>query len=393
MHYRRFGRTNLEMSVLSCGGMRFQQSWKDLPATEVTDEEQERLESTVRRALGIGINHIETAHGYGSSESQLGRILPKLPREKIILQTKVPPSPDGGEFRKLVETSLTRLDQSHVDLLGFHGINNQEILDFSLKPGGPLAEARKMQDEGMVKFIGFSTHGPTDSIVSTINTGEFDYVNLHWYYFDQANAPAIDAAREQDMGCFIISPNDKGGRLYDPPPKLARLCKPLTPMGMNALFCLSRPDVHTLSHGAARPSDFDACLDYLPLVDSAWESVFPVLKALTAEGRRVLGKTWHDSWWQDLPSIEETPGQVNVYHVLRLYNMWKAFDMLEYAKGRYNLMGNPSHWFPGNQIQPEEVGELAAALQDLPIGPQAEQALRDVHDALKAEDAKRQSKS
>ena len=74
-------------------------------------------------------------------------------------------------------------------------------------------------------------------IVKTIETDRFDYVNLHWYYINQVNWPAIEAAQRQDMGVFIISPSDKGGKLYEPPPKLVELCKPLSPMQFNDLFC------------------------------------------------------------------------------------------------------------------------------------------------------------
>jgi predicted aldo/keto reductase-like oxidoreductase len=45
------------------------------------------LQATIHRALDLGINHIETARGYGSSEMQLGWVLPKLPRDKMIVQT------------------------------------------------------------------------------------------------------------------------------------------------------------------------------------------------------------------------------------------------------------------------------------------------------------------
>ena len=58
-------------------------------------------EATIRRALELGINHIETARGYGTSEMQLGRILPKLPREKLIVQTKVAPKPNAREFIRI----------------------------------------------------------------------------------------------------------------------------------------------------------------------------------------------------------------------------------------------------------------------------------------------------
>jgi len=82
------------------------------------------------------------------------------------------------------------------------------------------------------------------------------------------NWTAIEAARALDMGIFIISPNDKGGKLYDPPRKLKELCAPLTPMQFNDLYCLARPQVHTLSCGAARPGDFDEHIRALEFYDN-----------------------------------------------------------------------------------------------------------------------------
>ena len=91
MKYRRFGRTELAMPVISCGGMRYQFKWQDVDPKEIPRDNQENLEATIHRALELGINHIETARGYGTSEMQLGNVLPKLPRDKIIVQTKVKP--------------------------------------------------------------------------------------------------------------------------------------------------------------------------------------------------------------------------------------------------------------------------------------------------------------
>src|SRR5436189_281691 len=83
-----------------------------------------------------------------------------------------------------------------------------------------LEDARRLQKEGRVRFIGFSTHAPCRVIVQAIESGEFDYVNLHWYFVNPLNWPAVEAAACQDMGVFIISPSDKGGKLYNPPAKL-----------------------------------------------------------------------------------------------------------------------------------------------------------------------------
>ena len=347
MQYRRFGRTELQMPVFSCGGMRYQYKWQDLPLSQIPIENQRNLEATITRSLEVGINHIETARGYGSSEMQLGQILPKLPREKFIFQTKVSPKSDPREFRRQFNQSLHFLQLDYVDLLGVHGINNEETLHNSIRPGGCLDEARKLQAEGKVRFIGFSTHGSTEIITKAIETGEFDYVNLHWYYINQWNWSAIEAANRNDMGVFIISPSDKGGQLYNPPQKLVELCKPLSPMVFNDLFCLSHPEVHTLSLGASKPSDFDEHLKVLPLLEQADEILPPILERLETEAIAVLGEKWFRTWKVGLPSHEETPGNVNIPVILWLRNLALAYDMIEYGKARYNLLENGGHWFPG----------------------------------------------
>src|SRR5439155_4962616 len=84
---------------------------------EIPRENQENLEATIRRALELGINHIETARGYGTSEMQLGNILPTLPRDKIIVQTKVSPKETPEEFLRTFDTSMKYLRLDHVDLL------------------------------------------------------------------------------------------------------------------------------------------------------------------------------------------------------------------------------------------------------------------------------------
>src|SRR5437870_11243124 len=124
MKYRRFGHTELQMPVFSCGGMRYQYKWEEVPPEEIPADGQANLEATIHRALELGINHIETARGYGSSEMQLGSVLPTISREKLIVQTKVAPSPSPEQFLQNFEKSLAYLKLDYVDLLAFHGLNN-----------------------------------------------------------------------------------------------------------------------------------------------------------------------------------------------------------------------------------------------------------------------------
>ena len=79
MELRRFGKTGLNTTVFTLGGMRF------LPP-RVSDEQ---MLAVVRRALELGINHIETARGYGQSEELLGNIMHLIPRDDLIITTKI----------------------------------------------------------------------------------------------------------------------------------------------------------------------------------------------------------------------------------------------------------------------------------------------------------------
>ena len=387
------------MPVISTGGMRYQADWKDKPLSEIDAASQENLEATIRRSLEVGINHIETARGYGSSERQLGQILPTFDRDKLIVQTKIGPTADPDEFVAQFHESLERLQLEHVDLLGLHGLNDAQTIDWSIRPGGCLQAARELQKQGKVRHVGFATHGSQEDILRAITGadafGGFDYVNLHYYFIFRRNWPAIVEARRRDMGVFIISPSDKGGKLYEPPAKLAELCQPLHPIEFNDLWCLRHPEIHTLSLGSARPSDYDWHVSAIEKFDQA-DQLVPAIEARLSAAMREAAGVDHpeDMSWQGIPEHYNCPAGANLPLMLWLYNLARGWDMDEYGKMRFNLFGNAGHWFPGckleafKEISPEAIAET---VKGSPYAEQIPALLEAAVDRLGGEEVKRAS--
>jgi len=381
------------MPVLTCGGMRFQHRWEEDPPQTIPPENQANLEQIVTHAMDLGIRHFETARGYGTSEVQLGPILQKLPRESFILQTKVLPQANPDEFERIFRLSLAKLGLPWVDLLSLHGINDRETSEWSLRPGGCLDLARRFQQKGLCRWVGFSTHGPTDLVEQLVAGNQFDYVNLHWYYIFQDHTRSLEAAQKNDMGVFIISPNDKGGMLYQPPELFRSLTQPLSPMAFNTLFCLRRPEIHTLSIGAARPSDFDEHVNAIRRIHETDHLLPPIEQRLQSRWQETFPEGWRKKWQEGLPHWSESPGKANFREILRLYNLALAYDLVEYGRMRYNLLGQGGHWFPGESLGNLTAEDLRPALRNCPDPEEALRRLLAARDLFAGAKVQRLSKN
>jgi predicted aldo/keto reductase-like oxidoreductase len=62
MEYRRFGKTDKKISVITLGGMRFKHGWNE-PRNEIPADTLQQCLETVQQSFAQGINHIETAWG------------------------------------------------------------------------------------------------------------------------------------------------------------------------------------------------------------------------------------------------------------------------------------------------------------------------------------------
>jgi predicted aldo/keto reductase-like oxidoreductase len=373
MQYRRFGKTNLHLSVFSLGTMRY-----------LTDSEN--VQQTIEKALSLGINHLETARGYGDSEAYLGKAIKaglSVPRNQIYITTKIPPTPDADTMRRYIDESLNRLNLDYLDCLGIHGLNTWQHLEWVQAKNGCMQAVEEAINDGRVRHIGFSTHGSLDVILAAINTDFFEFVNLHYYYFFQHNAPAIQLATEKDMGVFIISPADKGGKLYTPPQTLKELCYPFTPLNLNYRFLLSDNRINTLSIGPAKPEELVISPELFDHPNELTKAEIDIFEKLENQQNDVLLTDKCSQCYDCLPC----PENIHIPEVLRLRNLALAYDMKDYGEYRYGMFENAGHWFPG--MKANRCTECGDCLPKCPENLDIPTLLKDTHERLQGKAGRR----
>jgi hypothetical protein len=240
---RRLGKTGLEVTVFGFGAIKF----PHISAQEA--------ESSLNRALDLGVNFIDTARGYGDSEVKIGPVL-KRRRGEVYIATKTGKRNAKDAMAEL-ETSLKNLQTEYVDLYQAHWVCNGDALDQVLAPGGALEAFRKAKDQGKIRHYGITMHRHHAAIRRAIGSGLFETIMLAYNPIDEEGTgpELIPLAAKHDMGIIIMKPLS-GGLLVSPPgsPKLDGL----DPVVVGTLRgIVANPQVTTVIPGMISPQQVD----------------------------------------------------------------------------------------------------------------------------------------
>lgn len=354
-----------------------------------------QMEAVLRAALAAGINHLETAPAYGPAESFLGQALSALARDGLApaggwrITSKLLPGSDRSSGQEQLRAILERLGVPRLTSLAVHGLNRPEHLQWACS--GPGAELLAWAlGEGLVGQVGFSSHGSTALIEQALASGRFTFCSLHLHLFDQTRLPIARAALAGGIGVLAISPADKGGRLYDPPPQLLADCAPFHPLELAYRFLLDQ-GISTLSLGAEQPGDlaWAAALAGPSAAAAGWGRSSPqtpwlspaqqaALGRLAAAGHERLGSEHCGQCRACLPC----PNQVPIPELLRLRNLAVGHGMTAFAEERYNLIGRAGHWWEEHNAA--ACGRCGACLPRCPHGLAIPDLLADTHRRLAA---------
>jgi aryl-alcohol dehydrogenase-like predicted oxidoreductase len=163
MKYNQLGRTGLFVSQICLGTMTFGGNadagmWKAIGGLKQTE-----VDALLQRAIGAGVNFIDTAdvYSFGESERLLGQGLKNLgvARKDVVVATKVfgemGPGPNDrgasrGHIMDSVQASLERLQTDHIDLYQIHGTDTVTPIEETLRALDDLTR------QGLVRYVGLS---------------------------------------------------------------------------------------------------------------------------------------------------------------------------------------------------------------------------------------------
>jgi aryl-alcohol dehydrogenase-like predicted oxidoreductase len=202
MDYTTLGRTGLRVSVagLGCGGF----SRLGLGSGKSEDH----AEGIVRRALGLGINLLDTAAGYGT-EAVVGRAIKDTPRDQVVVCTKaLVPAVDDAAAKVVasLDASLKALGTDHVDVFQLHGVPPSEYARARDVVAPALLRER---EKGKLRFLGITETAPGDTEHAMLGQaaadGIWDVVMVAFHMLHQnARMSVFPLTRRNNIGTLLM---------------------------------------------------------------------------------------------------------------------------------------------------------------------------------------------
>ena len=200
MIYRRLGRTNFQVSFLGIGGGAF--TGRFYGAVNPT-----AIIKLIHYALDKGVNYIDTARGYLSSEKLIGEALTEW-EGKCYVATKIQAGATAKQAIEQFEVSRSNLGRDFIDILMVHDLqtlgDGAIAVDAIMAKGGIVEGFLELKRRGLIRHLGVS--GRVKEVLEAIKTGYFD-VLLTFNRFNLLDQEALDElipyAVEQDIGVVI----------------------------------------------------------------------------------------------------------------------------------------------------------------------------------------------
>ncbi len=323
-----FGETPYRVKRLGLGAMRL----PTLPDGKVNFDLSTPL---IRYAVENGINFFDSHHFYhnGQSEEAIGRAIKGIPRESIILQTKIGMYNNYREREcwQLLETALKKLGTDYIDFYFTHSLSMKNYLKYNRLF---LKFTNKAIRQGLIKYRGFSVHDNPENIKKFILSGEFSAMLIQYNLIDRSNEELISLASENKLAVEVMGPV-AGGLLSIRNDKLIE-SSPVRVESTAELalkFVMANPDIDVALSGM---STIPQIRENIATVSDPEQFSRQDAKKLaeTFEERKKLQELYCTGCQYCMPC----PHKVNIPAIFRFYNMATVYGFTEGAKKKYESL-------------------------------------------------------
>ena len=201
---RKLGNTGIEVSCLGLGTVKFGRNQEVKYPTTFSLPTDQEVQTLLARAAELGINLLDTAPAYGSSEQRLGRLLKN--REQWVICSKVGEEFlagtsvykfDAAHVRSSIERSLRDLHTDYLDIVLIHSDGRDKTI---LDSTDCVETLQRLQQEGLVRSIGMSSK-TVDGGIAALE--RMDVVMATYNKEATADATVIDFAAQHGKGILI----------------------------------------------------------------------------------------------------------------------------------------------------------------------------------------------
>lgn len=195
--------TELKVSALGLGTVKFGRDQSVKYPQQFTIPDDSEVTNLLALANSEGINLLDTAPAYGTSEERLGKLLSN--RQDWVIVTKTGEEFEQGQSsfnfsgahtRASIERSLKRLNTDYLDIVLIHSDGNDEDI---LKNTDCVATLKQCQQEGMIRAIGMSTKTSNGGLLAA---SMLDIVMIT-YNLEQQDQAVLDYARNNNKGVLV----------------------------------------------------------------------------------------------------------------------------------------------------------------------------------------------
>ena len=330
MQYRKFGNTGFHISALGFGCMRLPEIEHEDGAWEV---DQEKTNEMLMRAYELGVNYFDTALYYchKNSEIAVGKALKPI-RDKVCISTKCPLElvNEPGDFEKILDESLRKLDTDYVDFYHFWGIDRKEF-DEKILALNLIEEAKKLKEKGKIRHISFSFHDTPEALKYIIDTApELESVLLQYNLLDRKNEEMITYAAKKGLGVIVMGPVG-GGRLAYPTDLVKKLGgENLNTYELALRFVLGNPHVCCALSGMQNPTmvEQNAAVASMesPMTEKQWKQIGESLENL---------QKFSELYCTGCNYCQPCPKAIEIPKIFQAYTYHNVYGLTELAKKTY----------------------------------------------------------